>query len=194
MAAVRRRAPQPKPRRVPTRGVTPAPAPRRGDTLDPNGYRLLVLSGPNLDRLGRREPSIYGTATLEDIHRRLEALAREQGVSVDCRQTNHEGVLVDWLGQAADGGIDGVLINPGALTHTSYSLYDAIRASMIPTIEVHLSNPDAREEFRRHSCTAPACVGRIAGFGSLSYQLALIGLVEHLRATAGARPIARATR
>jgi 3-dehydroquinate dehydratase II len=156
--------------------------------------RVLVLSGPNLDRLGRREPSIYGTATLQDIHRRLEAQAKDLGVVVDCRQSNHEGDLIDWIGQAADGAADAIVINPGALTHTSYALYDALRAAMLPTIEVHLSNPDAREEFRRRSCVAPACLGRVAGFGSGSYLLALVGLTEHLRTAAEARPIARAER
>jgi 3-dehydroquinate dehydratase-2 len=152
------------------------------------------LSGPNLDRLGRREPGIYGTATLQDIHRRLEAQAKELGVGIDCRQSNHEGDLIDWIGQAADGAADAILINPGALTHTSYALYDALRAALLPTIEVHLSNPDAREEFRRRSYVAPACLGRVAGFGAGSYFLALAGLVEHMRTAAEARPIARADR
>jgi 3-dehydroquinate dehydratase-2 len=157
-------------------------------------FRVLVLSGPNLDRLGRREPSIYGTDTLEDIHRRLAAEGKELGVEVDCRQSNHEGDLIDWIGQAADGSADGVLINPGALTHTSYALYDALRAALLPTIEVHLSNPDAREEFRRRSRVAPACLGRVAGFGAASYRLALRGLVEHLRLQAQTRPLARGER
>jgi 3-dehydroquinate dehydratase II len=152
------------------------------------------MSGPNLDRLGRREPSIYGTSTLTDIHRRLEAAARDMSVSVDCRQSNHEGDLIDWIGEAADGMADGILINPGALTHTSYALYDALRAALLPTVEVHLSNPDAREEFRHHSCVAPACLGRVAGFGASSYQLALLGLIEHLQKTAGVRPLVRGER
>ncbi|MGC4063539.1 MAG: type II 3-dehydroquinate dehydratase [Polyangiaceae bacterium] len=157
-------------------------------------FRVLVLSGPNLDRLGRREPSIYGTDTLEDIHRRLAASGKELGVEVDCRQSNHEGDLIDWIGQAADGAADGVLINPGALTHTSYALYDALRAALLPTVEVHLSNPDAREEFRRRSRVAPACLGRVAGFGAASYLLALRGLVDHLRLQAQTRPLARGER
>lgn len=158
------------------------------------GLRIMVLSGPNLDRLGRREPSIYGTATLEDIHRRLEAVAQEQGASVDCRQSNHEGDLLDWIGQAADGAAEGILINPGALTHTSYALYDAVRSALIPTIEVHLSNPYAREEFRRKSVVVPACLGSVAGFGAVSYQLALLGLIDHLRTMAQSRPIVSGTR
>ena len=142
--------------------------------------RILVLSGPNLDRLGRREPAIYGSETLDQIHARLSALAETRGVAVDCRQSNHEGTLIDWIGVAADQGFVGLLFNPGAYTHTSYALYDALKAVALPAVEVHLSNPDAREAFRRESRIAPACVGRIAGFGGGSYLLALQGLVDHL--------------
>lgn len=135
-----------------------------------------MLSGPNLDRLGRREPEIYGTTTLDQIHSELARLAQSLRVAVDCRQSNHEGTLIDWIGQAADSGFVGILINPGAFTHTSYAIYDAVKACGIPTIELHLSNPDARERFRRRSRIAPACAGRIAGFGAESYSLALRGL------------------
>ena len=141
---------------------------------------MLVLSGPNLDRLGTREPEIYGAETLADIHAALGTLGAELGVDVDCRQSNHEGFLIDWIGAAGDDGFVGLLINPGALTHTSYALYDALRGSSLPAVEVHLSNPDARESFRRISRVAPAVVGRVAGFGARSYLLALRGLVEHL--------------
>jgi 3-dehydroquinate dehydratase-2 len=141
---------------------------------------VLVLSGPNLDRLGRREPEIYGTLTLSEIHARLERVARERSCAVDCRQTNHEGALIDWIGSAADQGFSGILINPGALTHTSYAIYDALRGARLPAVEVHLSNPDAREIFRRRSRVAPACVGRVAGFGANSYLLALDGLLGHI--------------
>jgi 3-dehydroquinate dehydratase-2 len=144
--------------------------------------RVLVLSGPNLDRLGRREPEIYGRTTLLEIHRGLEDLAARRGAAVDCRQSNHEGALIDWIGEALDHGFQAILINPGALTHTSYALHDAIKGSGLPTVELHLSNPDAREVFRRHSCVAPACLGRIAGFGAASYGLALDAVLEHLRA------------
>jgi 3-dehydroquinate dehydratase II len=147
---------------------------------------VLVLSGPNLDRLGRREPGIYGTTTLADIHARLAQLSGERGATVDCRQSNHEGALIDWIGEAADGGFHGVLINPGALTHTSYALYDALRGSGLLAIEVHLSNPDAREPFRRRSKIAPACAGRVAGFGADSYVLAFDGLMRLLEARATA--------
>ena len=191
MATSRRRPPQPTPRRHAGRGaVKPALHHRRTavEVLSP-ALRVMVISGPNLDRLGRREPSIYGTATLDDIHRRLENVAQENGAVVDCRQSNHEGDLLDWIGQSADGAADGILINPGALTHTSYALYDAVRSALIPTIEVHLSNPFAREEFRRKSLIAPACLGKVAGFGAMSYQLALMGLLDHLRTLAQSRPI-----
>jgi 3-dehydroquinate dehydratase-2 len=147
--------------------------------------RVLVASGPNLQLLGAREPAIYGDATLEAIHGRLHALAGALGTSVEARQSNHEGDLVTWVGEGAREGFSGVLLNPGALTHTSYALYDAVRASGVPTIEVHLSNPDAREAFRRRSRVAPACLGRIAGFGAASYELALVALVHHFRGPAG---------
>lgn len=144
--------------------------------------KILVLSGPNLHRLGKREPSIYGTTTLDDIHRELERAASERGASVECRQSNHEGVLVDWLGDAEDQGFAGVVFNPGAYTHTSIALYDAIRGAGVPVIEVHISNPDAREAFRRESKVAPACLGRVAGFGAASYRLGLLGLLDALAA------------
>lgn len=142
--------------------------------------RILVLSGPNLDRLGKREPSVYGTGTLEDIHQMLAGEATARGASVECRQSNHEGDLVTWIGQAEDEGFAGVLLNPGAYTHTSYALYDAIKGTSVPVIELHLSNPDAREPFRKESRVAPAVVGRIAGFGAKSYSLGLAGLLDRL--------------
>jgi 3-dehydroquinate dehydratase II len=142
--------------------------------------RVLVISGPNLDRLGRRQPEIYGTTALEEIHRELERRAKSLGAAVDCRQSNHEGDLIDWIGEAADARYAGILLNPGALTHTSYALYDALMGAGLPAIEVHLSNPEARERFRRRSRIAPACVGRVAGFGAQSYLLALSGLVALL--------------
>lgn len=144
--------------------------------------RILVLSGPNLQLLGTREPAIYGTTTLAEIHARLERAAEGRGAQVDCRQSNHEGELLDWIGAAANEGFAGIVLNAGALTHTSLALYDALRAVALPTIEVHLSNPDAREPFRRRSRIAPACVGRVAGFGALSYELGLLGLLDLLDA------------
>lgn len=146
--------------------------------------RILVLSGPNLHRLGKRQPEIYGHQTLEQVHQRIAAEAAELGVQVECRQSNHEGELVDWVGAAQEQGFAGILINPGAYTHTSYALYDALLGAGVPSVEVHLSNPEAREEFRRRSRTAAACVGKVAGFGDGSYLLGLRGLV----ATLGAAP------
>ena len=146
------------------------------------GHALLVLSGPNLQLLGTREPSIYGRDTLATIHARLVAEAEERGASVDCRQSNHEGELCDWLGEAPSRGIAGVLINAGAYTHTSLALYDAIRSIDLPTVEVHLSNPEAREAYRHESKIAPACVGKVAGFGASSYSLALRALLDLLDA------------
>ena len=150
--------------------------------MSDSSKKILVLSGPNLQRLGKRETSIYGDVTLEQIHEGLGKLAGELGATVECRQSNHEGDLVTWIGDADDHGFAGILINPGAYTHTSYAIYDAIRSIQAPVIEVHLSNPEAREAFRAHSCVAPACLGKVAGFGARSYHLALRALVEKLSA------------
>jgi 3-dehydroquinate dehydratase II len=153
----------------------------------PRRIRVLVLSGPNLDRLGRREPAIYGTKTLSDIHADVAALAAERGIDVECRQSNHEGLLVDWIGAAPDEGFSGILLNAGAYTHTSYALHDAIKGAMLPTIEVHISNPDAREPFRHVSTIAAACMARVSGFGPASYTVALDGLLGVLAKPARAR-------
>lgn len=143
--------------------------------------RILCLSGPNLQLLGSREPELYGRATLPEIHARVVARGTELDVHVEARQSNHEGELVDWIGQAK-GAFDGLLLNAGAYTHTSIALLDALRGVALPCVEVHLSNPEAREPFRRHSRIARACVGKVAGFGADSYLLALDGLVTRLRA------------
>jgi 3-dehydroquinate dehydratase-2 len=164
-----------------------APAQRKRRATErsagPRSFKILVLSGPNLDRLGRREPAIYGATTLAQIHERLSREAAARAASVVCRQSNHEGDLVTWIGTAGDDGFAGILINPGALTHTSYALYDAIKGVGLPTVEVHISNPDAREPFRRRSRVAPVVLGRIAGFGASSYTLALTGLLDRLDAS-----------
>jgi 3-dehydroquinate dehydratase-2 len=139
--------------------------------------RILVLSGPNLDRLSRREPEIYGNKTLDDIHAMLTERARVLGVCIEARQSNHEGTLIDWIGAAEDEGFSGIAINPGAYTHTSWAIHDAIRGTSLPVVELHLSNPAAREQFRHHSCVASACVGSVTGFGPRSYLLALDALV-----------------
>ncbi len=143
--------------------------------------QLLVLHGPNLNLLGTREPGLYGTSSLERIDADLKQRAAELGVMVDCFQSNHEGVLVDRIQQAA-GRCQGILINAGAYTHTSVALRDALLAVAIPFVELHLSNTHARESFRHRSLLADRAVGVICGFGPVSYRLALAGLVEHLRA------------
>lgn len=134
---------------------------------------VYVLNGPNLNLLGTREPEIYGHDTLDDIAGQLEDRARELGLEVDMRQSNHEGHLVDWLHEAQAEGARAVILNAGAFTHTSIAIHDAIKSVRTPVIEVHLSNPHAREEFRHLSYVGRAARGTIAGFGALSYLLAL---------------------
>ncbi|MEM9804736.1 MAG: type II 3-dehydroquinate dehydratase [Cyanobacteria bacterium P01_D01_bin.56] len=141
---------------------------------------ILVLHGPNLNMLGRREPKIYGSDTLSDVDRVLSDLAGSLNVNVSFYQSNHEGALVDAI-QDALGSFDGLLINPGAYTHTSVALRDAIAAVALPTVEVHLSNVHKREPFRHHSYIAPIAVGQICGFGIYSYQLGLYALVDFLK-------------
>jgi 3-dehydroquinate dehydratase-2 len=135
--------------------------------------RILVLHGPNLNLLGVREPEIYGRTTLSDIHARLEARARAAGVRLESFQSNHEGELVDRIQAAMEEGIDFILINPGAYTHTSVALRDALAAVSIPFIEVHLSNIHAREPFRHHSYLSDRAVGVICGLGAYGYEAAL---------------------
>ncbi len=142
--------------------------------------RVLVLHGPNLNLLGTREPGVYGTATLGAIDRMLAALARELGVTLEARQSNLEGELVTLI-QQARGHADGLVLNPAAYTHTSVAIRDALSAVALPTVEVHLSNLHAREDFRQRSLTAGVCLGVIAGFGAESYALGLRALVAHLR-------------
>ena len=134
---------------------------------------IYVLNGPNLNLLGLREPDIYGSETLDDIGERLEARAKGLGVGIDMRQSNHEGHLIDWLHEANAKGAKAVLLNAGGFTHTSVALHDAVKSIATPVIEVHLSNPHAREDFRHTSFVGRAARGTIAGFGALSYVLAL---------------------
>ena len=134
---------------------------------------ILVLHGPNLNLLGQREPGVYGTATLADVDAAIQAHAASRGVRVACRQSNHEGLLVDAIQGAAGEGFAAIVINPGAFTHYSYAIRDAIAAVALPVVEVHLSNVHGREPFRQRSVTAGACRGQIAGFGAHSYILGL---------------------
>lgn len=138
---------------------------------------IYVLSGPNLNMLGKREPEIYGSQTLDDIHGLLKAKAAQRKIDVNCLQSNHEGELVDYIQEAGDKA-SGLIINAGALTHTSVALADAIKAIDIPVIEVHMSNVYQREEFRHHSYLSPVVIGVICGFGSQSYELALDFLLK----------------
>ncbi|WP_288414338.1 type II 3-dehydroquinate dehydratase [uncultured Sphingomonas sp.] len=134
---------------------------------------VFVLNGPNLNLLGLREPEIYGSDTLDDIAGMLEDRARDLNLQIDLRQSNHEGHLVDWLHEAQADGAKAVLLNAGAYTHTSIALHDAIKAVKTPVIEVHLSNPHTREDFRHTSFVGRAARGTVAGFGALSYLVAL---------------------
>jgi 3-dehydroquinate dehydratase II len=145
--------------------------------------RIAVLHGPNLNLLGRREPDVYGTATLADIDGRLIRLAGELGVEVESYQSNVEGELVDWIQRTADAAA-GFVVNAGAYTHTSVALLDALVGVGRPYVEVHLSNLSARESFRRESLLAPRAIGIVAGFGADSYLLALRGLVQKVRRSA----------
>jgi len=134
---------------------------------------IYVLNGPNLNLLGTREPEIYGSQTLDDIGASLVNRAERLGVAIDMRQSNHEGHLVDWLQEANANGAKAIILNAGALTHTSVAIHDAIKGISVPVIEVHLSNPHAREPFRHRSYVSPVSRGVVAGFGALSYELAL---------------------
>lgn len=140
--------------------------------------RILVLNGPNLNMLGRREPDVYGSQTLSDIEQML--VRSFPGHALSFLQTNHEGVLIDRLQAAQDDGTEGIILNPGGLTHTSVALRDAVSSLSVPVVEVHLSNIHAREPFRHLSLVAPVCVGQIAGLGPLGYHLAVEALANRI--------------
>ncbi len=142
--------------------------------------RLLLINGPNLNLLGKREPDLYGSSSLEAIEDSLQLKAKEIDVEIDCFQSNFEGALVDRIHQAVDK-VDGILINAGALTHTSIAIRDALLAVNIPYVELHLSNPYSRESFRQKSFIADRALGVVSGFGMMSYQLAMDGLLSYLR-------------
>ena len=144
---------------------------------------LLLLNGPNLNLLGQREPGLYGRQTLAEIETALCERASAEGLTLDCFQSNFEGALVDRIHEAM-GKVDGILINAGAYTHTSIAIRDALLGTAIPFVELHLSNTHAREPFRHHSFLADRAIGVICGFGPVSYDLALDGLVRHLQKTA----------
>ncbi|GLI83293.1 3-dehydroquinate dehydratase [Rossellomorea marisflavi] len=137
---------------------------------------ILILNGPNLNRLGKREPGIYGSETLADLEERLSRKASAMGYAIEACQSNHEGELIDWIHRAEDEGAAGIIMNPGAFTHYSYAIRDAVAAVDIPFIEVHISNIHARESFRHTSVIAPEALGQIAGFGFLGYEMAMDAL------------------
>ncbi len=150
--------------------------------------KVLVLNGPNLNLLGTREPAVYGTATLSEVEQLCRDTGARLGAEVECRQTNHEGTLVDWIQEAASahraGRLAGVVLNAGAYTHTSIALHDAIKGGGAPVVEVHISNVHAREGFRQHSWLSPVAAGIVIGFGVDGYALAIDGLLRR----AGAAP------
>ncbi len=147
---------------------------------DPGARKVLVVHGPNLNLLGRREPEVYGVETLESVNARLRVAAGARGTELEILQSNHEGEIVDAVGGAPQRGVHGILINPAAYTHTSVAIRDALAAAALPVVEVHLSNVSARESFRRHSLIAPVSVGQIIGFGTESYLLGLRALLDLL--------------
>lgn len=157
--------------------------------------KILVIHGPNLNLLGQREPDVYGKTTLEEINRRLQEFAKSNNVELEIVQSNHEGEIVDTIGQANQRGFKAILINPAAYTHTSVAIRDAVEAAGIPAVEVHLSNIYVREPFRHQSLIAPVCRGQVSGFGPASYRLGLEALLALLgQPTRAVRRTARPVR
>ncbi|MDQ0175149.1 type II 3-dehydroquinate dehydratase [Bacillus chungangensis] len=143
--------------------------------------KIYVLNGPNLNLLGKREPHVYGQASLQDLIQGLEKCAKELGIVISSYQSNHEGDIIDRLHEANEKKYEGVILNPGAFTHYSYAIRDAIAGIDIPVVEIHLSNVHARESFRRESVTAPVSIGQISGFGFYGYHMALHALLERIK-------------
>ncbi|WP_243290213.1 type II 3-dehydroquinate dehydratase [Bacillus sp. FJAT-47783] len=141
--------------------------------------KILVLNGPNLNRLGIREPNVYGSNTLKDLEEQLSEFGKGKQIQLSFLQSNHEGKLIDVI-HDADEQFDGIIINPGAFTHYSYAIRDAIASISIPVVEVHISNVHNRESFRQHSVTAPVTIGQVVGFGLFGYQLATEALIHYL--------------
>jgi 3-dehydroquinate dehydratase-2 len=142
---------------------------------------ILVIQGPNLNLLGTREPEVYGKTSMEDIHNKLGTISKSNAVELSTFQSNHEGELIDCVQKAKQDGVDFIIINPGAFTHTSVALRDALAGVAIPFIEVHLSNIHRREEFRKHSYLSDIAVGVICGLGAIGYELALEAAIAHLK-------------
>ena len=142
-------------------------------------FKFIVVHGPNLNLLGKRETEVYGSTTLEDINSKLYELGKANDADITLFQSNSEGEIIDFIQKNIDS--DGILINPGAYTHTSIAIRDAIKSSSIPAVEVHLSNINSREEFRKISYIAPVCIGQISGFGAYSYILGLLALLEQVK-------------
>lgn len=142
---------------------------------------ILLLNGPNLNLTGLREPGVYGTKSYDAICAQLKTEAEKRNIDLDIRQSNHEGLLIDWVHEALLKKYDAIILNAGAYTHYSYALHDALKAAALPTVEVHLSNIHAREEFRHTSVLAPACLGQICGFGPQGYVLAMDALLHHIK-------------
>ncbi|MBN8963841.1 MAG: type II 3-dehydroquinate dehydratase [Rhizobiales bacterium] len=148
----------------------------KGTDKTTSGKTIYVLNGPNLNRLGVREPAIYGRSTLKDVEALCREAAARHGFAVEFRQSNHEGDILDWIHEAGDKGVAGVVLNPGGLTHTSVSLHDAIKSVEAPVIETHISNIHAREPWRSHSYVSPAAKAVVCGFGIAGYALAIDGI------------------
>lgn len=143
--------------------------------------KILLLNGPNLNMLGKREPGIYGSDTLKQLEENVVNVGKKIGIEVICFQSNYEGALLDEIHHAEDNGFSGIILNPGAFTHYSIALRDAITAISLPVVEVHISNVHAREEFRKHSVTAPVSIGQITGFGFYGYELALLAVYDYVQ-------------